>query len=320
MNHYKKIIGKNNVIKKLNKISSSKNTPNAMLFIGDKHVGKFRTAIEFTKQFFNKEEQKNQIEKNIFNDVVTIGDLWQKEKLEDWNVISKTSNFDQSHRTGKNGSPPARNDIIGILDVKKFSEKIYTSAINFKIGIIRDINRLNQESSNALLKILEEPPSKTMFILTASNKNILPTILSRCQIINFNTTKEEFFYEYAIENQIENKEDVIKFSAGKQELFFKISNCEKTLKEKIKIYEFIENKINKSSFFDIKEIEEITDKFSDSKINEILEIFNIYINENKYTLKVGKLLTLYRAVKNANQQLQANVNKKMIIENLFLCV
>ena len=49
-----------------------------------------------------------------------------------------------------------------------------------QVCIIYDTQKLNQESANALLKTLEEPPANTIFILTTSNKErLLPTILSR---------------------------------------------------------------------------------------------------------------------------------------------
>ena len=49
-------------------------------------------------------------------------------------------------------------------------------------------NRLNEESSNKLLKLVEEPGEKTVFIfLTEKNNELLKTLDSRCQKINFNS-------------------------------------------------------------------------------------------------------------------------------------
>lgn len=53
-----------------------------------------------------------------------------------------------------------------------------------KVIIIEDAEAMTRDASNSLLKILEEPPEDTCFILTASNHyNLLPTIVSRCQPI-----------------------------------------------------------------------------------------------------------------------------------------
>jgi DNA polymerase III subunit delta' len=55
-----------------------------------------------------------------------------------------------------------------------------------KVYIIRNIETMNAESGNALLKDLEEPPSYVMFILTAPGADgLLPTIVSRCQEVPF---------------------------------------------------------------------------------------------------------------------------------------
>jgi DNA polymerase-3 subunit delta' len=55
-----------------------------------------------------------------------------------------------------------------------------------KVFIIKDAEDLTAEASNALLKVLEEPPSYVTFILTAANIRAIPeTIISRCQIVPF---------------------------------------------------------------------------------------------------------------------------------------
>lgn len=56
----------------------------------------------------------------------------------------------------------------------------------WKIGIIHEADRLNEQAQNAFLKTLEEPPQKCMFILTTANPSeLLPTIRSRCQTVQF---------------------------------------------------------------------------------------------------------------------------------------
>ncbi|HLC27629.1 MAG TPA: DNA polymerase III subunit delta' [bacterium] len=55
-----------------------------------------------------------------------------------------------------------------------------------KIAIIDDAELLTEQAGNALLKVIEEPPSSTYFILIAGSLNsLLPTLVSRCQIVPF---------------------------------------------------------------------------------------------------------------------------------------
>lgn len=62
----------------------------------------------------------------------------------------------------------------------------------YKVYIIDEVHMLSQAAFNAFLKTLEEPPSYAIFILATTEKHkILPTILSRCQIFDFNRIKVE---------------------------------------------------------------------------------------------------------------------------------
>ncbi|MCS7198134.1 MAG: hypothetical protein NZ930_05605 [Candidatus Bipolaricaulota bacterium] len=56
-----------------------------------------------------------------------------------------------------------------------------------KIYVIESVEDLSLEAANSLLKILEDPPRYLVFILLAKSMNILPTILSRCQIVKLPT-------------------------------------------------------------------------------------------------------------------------------------
>ncbi len=63
---------------------------------------------------------------------------------------------------------------------------------SFKILIITQAGALNDESSNALLKTLEEPTANTVIILIADTlRSVLPTIASRCQRVVFSSLKQE---------------------------------------------------------------------------------------------------------------------------------
>lgn len=61
---------------------------------------------------------------------------------------------------------------------------------NKRIYIIRDVDKMRTETANSMLKFLEEPDNDIIAILLTNNyNNILPTIISRCQIIKLNNDK-----------------------------------------------------------------------------------------------------------------------------------
>ena len=67
-----------------------------------------------------------------------------------------------------------------------------------KIGIIFEADRLVVEAQNAFLKTLEEPPKNSNFILVTGNcKMLLPTILSRCQLISVVTNKIAYDFKHS---------------------------------------------------------------------------------------------------------------------------
>ncbi|HEY9560854.1 MAG TPA: DNA polymerase III subunit gamma/tau, partial [Anseongella sp.] len=77
-------------------------------------------------------------------------------------------------------------------DIRSLVEQVRypPQAGKYKIYIIDEVHMLSQSAFNAFLKTLEEPPSYAIFILATTEKHkIIPTILSRCQIFDFNRIK-----------------------------------------------------------------------------------------------------------------------------------
>lgn len=61
-----------------------------------------------------------------------------------------------------------------------------------RLVVVKDVDKLNSESANAILKTLEEPPEDVMIVLTTLNEQkILPTIVSRCQKVRLNVDVDD---------------------------------------------------------------------------------------------------------------------------------
>ncbi|MGP1515696.1 MAG: DNA polymerase III subunit [Bacteroidales bacterium] len=103
------------------------------------------------------------------------------------------------------------NNIISALTMKTYESK-------FKIMIIWNADRMNNEASDKILKILEEPYPNTVFILTTEHKDkIMPTILSRVQHINVPPLDDNTMYN-AIKEYNPNLND--------EQILIKIALCE----------------------------------------------------------------------------------------------
>ena len=94
-------------------------------------------------------------------------------------------------------------------DIRSLIEqvRIPPQGVRYKVYIIDEVHMLSQAAFNAFLKTLEEPPHYAIFILATTEKHkILPTILSRCQIFDFNRIRVEDMANHLA--SIAKKEDI----------------------------------------------------------------------------------------------------------------
>lgn len=83
---------------------------------------------------------------------------------------------------------------IGIEEIKNMQKNLFLKPIKSptKAIIIKDAEFLTTQAQNALLKVLEEPPAHTIIILSSGSKEpFLPTIISRCTIINLEGERQK---------------------------------------------------------------------------------------------------------------------------------
>ncbi|HKG07852.1 MAG TPA: DNA polymerase III subunit gamma/tau, partial [Pedobacter sp.] len=95
-------------------------------------------------------------------------------------------------------------------DIRSLIEqvRIPPQAGKYKIYIIDEVHMLSANAFNAFLKTLEEPPSYAIFILATTEKHkILPTILSRCQIFDFNRIQVDDIASHL--NKIATRENIL---------------------------------------------------------------------------------------------------------------
>lgn len=85
-----------------------------------------------------------------------------------------------------------RIDIESIRDLKLFmSLKSYSS--EYRLAVIEDAEMISDAAANAMLKILEEPPKRSVLVLISSKPGMLPrTILSRCETVLFSPVPEVY--------------------------------------------------------------------------------------------------------------------------------
>jgi len=102
---------------------------------------------------------------------------------------SKTNHPDVNRVVNSSVEKNLKTDILKVNDIREAKEFLQTTSHQTngkKIVTIYGADRLNKEASNAILKIVEEPPNDCLVIFTVNNlKDLLPTIISRCRLISF---------------------------------------------------------------------------------------------------------------------------------------
>lgn len=168
--NFENVVGQEHVTKTLKNSILDKKIPSAILFCGPRGVGKTSCARIFAREI-NDFNFTDDLSFNIFE-----LDAASNNKVEDIR------------------------DLIDKVRIPPQSGK-------YKVYIIDEVHMLSKNAENAFLKTLEEPPPYIVFILATTEKNkILPTILSRCQIYDFNRISENEIFENL--KQICNKEEV----------------------------------------------------------------------------------------------------------------
>lgn len=113
-----------------------------------------------------------------------------------------------------------------VLNIETRFEKTALESKNIMIYIINLVENMTIEAVNSMLKFLEEPDSPVYAFLTTNNENnVLPTILSRCQILHLKTVDRKQVIEDAIELGV-NKEDaeLLSYFYNDSELIFELLN------------------------------------------------------------------------------------------------
>ena len=184
------LYGLDNYFKTFLDLYNDNKMPNKILLSGKKGIGKSTLAYHFINYILSaNEDNKYDVDKFIIN------------------------NENRSYKLLKNNSHP-NIYLIDIVDEKKSIDIgqiremiIYSNKSSFndkpRFILIDNIEKLNKNSVNALLKIVEEPNKNIFFILIYNNeKKILPTLKSRCITFNINLSFNESIY---ISNLILNK-------------------------------------------------------------------------------------------------------------------
>ncbi len=200
------VIGHKNIQKYLQESIKRNKLVHAYLFVGPNGVGKTAMANYFVQSVLCMSDKDSS---NFETSVIPCGECehcsqFNKNIHPDVFIVDKEE----------------ENKDITINQIRELIEKLSLKALvsSYKIALLKEVNYLNEEAANALLKVLEEPSGKTILVLTADNLEGLPeTVISRCQLIRFYPVASEEIEKYINENSKLSKQESIsiaRFAGG----------------------------------------------------------------------------------------------------------
>ena len=169
--HFNTVVGQSHITNTLKNAITNNQLAQAYLFCGPRGVGKTTCARIFAKTI------------NCTNLLASGEACDQCESCTSFSSGASLNVYELD--AASNNSVE---DIRHLVDQVRFAPQLG----EYKVYIIDEVHMLSTAAFNAFLKTLEEPPKHAKFILATTEKHkIIPTILSRCQVFNFNRIKTD---------------------------------------------------------------------------------------------------------------------------------
>jgi len=162
---FKSVVGQSSITETLINSISNKKLAHAYLFCGPRGVGKTTCA-------------------RIFAKTINCTNIQNGEAC---NECESCKSFNKNISMNIHEMDAASNN--SVEDIRQLIDQVRISPQmgEYSVYIIDEVHMLSSQAFNAFLKTLEEPPAHAIFIMATTEKHkILPTILSRCQIFDFN--------------------------------------------------------------------------------------------------------------------------------------
>ncbi|MDR0694881.1 MAG: DNA polymerase III subunit gamma/tau [Prevotellaceae bacterium] len=163
---FESVVGQDAIATTLKNAIRRKQLAHAYLFCGPRGVGKTTCARIFAK---------------------TINCLQPAADLEACGVCESCQSFAEGRSYSIHELDAASNNSVDDIRTLTDQVRVPPQVGKYSVYIIDEVHMLSSAAFNAFLKTLEEPPAHAIFILATTEKHkIIPTILSRCQIYDFN--------------------------------------------------------------------------------------------------------------------------------------
>ncbi len=337
---FQDIIGHNKIVEHLKNAISMDKISHAYIFNGEDKSGKMMLAEAFAMALQCEEggsepcmkcRSCHQAIEHNQPDIIYIG---REEEVED----KKTGEI-KLEKPKSISVDEIRSQLNNDIAIKPYSSK-------YKIYIVDNAERMNQQAQNALLKTIEEPPSYGVILLLTTNADsFLPTILSRCITLNLKSVDDEKIKEHLMKKyQIPDYQAEVcaAFAQGNVGKAIQLASSGEFNEMKKSMLSFVK----KADDVEIYEMTQMIKQVGEYKkqIEEYLDLLTLWFRDVLYmkaTNDVNNLIfkdevydikkqaakksyagieKILQALELAKTRLNANVNFDLVIEMLLLTI
>ena len=297
------IVGHSVQLKRLEHDIRNNEVSHAYLFVGPAEIGKTVVAKAFASYLQSGSPERSEITEAILN----------------------RSHIDTLVFPDQEGT-------LKVQQVREIIEKMSKSFSSpYHICVIENVERMTIAAANGFLKILEEPPMGTVFILTTEKVNrLLPTLVSRTRMVRFSDISRQTLLQY-LEGFTEPKltlkqiETMLLLSDGKMGRIFRFVHQPDYFEEYGKLYDDVLQCLRSEDI--VTRFRFVEDLLKSKDIGRAISLFfhsishiaRIMMKERVGKDGVLKINELYASIEKARRLIyDTNVNKKLLLENLML--
>jgi DNA polymerase-3 subunit delta' len=244
------LIGHLDVEKKLLDLIASGKLAQSIIFTGPSGIGKSTMAYRLARYLFKYKNSPDE-EGGLFGGI-------DPAPLSPSDSLSVPDTDSVSRQVASGGYPDLLiierqedergklkiHDLEKVREITNFFRRTASHDGGWRIAIIDDADTMNRQSQNALLKILEEPPAKSLLILISHRLGaMLPTILSRTSVFHFKPLEDSeirtFLHRYADPKPQETEDRIVTLAEGSigRALYYAEPSCSDTIDQTLMMFE-----------------------------------------------------------------------------------
>ena len=336
----KEVIGQQEVWNRLMKMAQENRIPHALMFCGPEGCGKLAMALAFASYLLGDSPMLNKWEhpdlhftyptiktSDMSGDHTPVSDDFIREWRE---MLLKDGAYvligEWIQKMGKSDADLNKQAIITAEESDDLAKKLImmSSQGGYKISLIWLPERMNQQSANKILKLLEEPPRQTLFLLVSEQPELLlETIRSRTQRIDFKKIATEDIEQALIERRAlepNMAHRIARIANGNWNAALEELNAGNEKRQHLDMFIMLMRLAYMRNIHDLKKWSEVVSTFGREKQKRMLDYFMHMLRESfMYNFRQPELNYMTQEEENFAKNFARFINVANIIDisNLF---